>query len=303
MVSQMKKALVFLRTRIERLDIKLIFIFCLIASFFRSLFTRPTILICTRIQSRPALYYLHYRSRCPLCIMEKVVTTHRIKSFETSQIRYTVYGDAYAVPLDELIQVMVQKKVTQPSAIDFWGYDDRGLADYIKSSFLFFGPKSISLFYFYFLVFGISLTLFCIEFRRDFRSLVFISIVLLSVSSALVAFLFFQTPVAIHEERAFELLSFISFIHSILFCIHEDGGNRLQRDSSSLTSDNFHVCLPLPLLYWLAGGHGAVFFRAGNKPGRSLLDAGYRRPHWPAGLSPAVFLRRLSRLSYSAPAC
>jgi hypothetical protein len=105
----------------------------------------------------------------------------------------------------------------------FWVADDRGLADYVIAAFWLFGPETVSLSNFYFLLLGLSLTLYTIGFWRTPAALVLPLCVMatwLGIAQVMQVRLPMQfqngwwgEEIALYESRMFDVLALVSVLH------------------------------------------------------------------------------------------
>jgi hypothetical protein len=112
----------------------------------------------------------------------------------------------------------------------YWAADDRGLSDYVYAAFALFGPRVASFGKLSLLVVLISSLLFIIAHWKDTKALTFLVFALCSfdvLTSVLAIAATVVTPegalrnepVSLSESRIFDLLSFVAFLHFLLFCV------------------------------------------------------------------------------------
>ena len=158
----------------------------------------------------------------PVCISDLYhhkdadYTAHAEVRNQASHYRYTVFKEPYRAA-SPAIAAMMSVPITQPEQISFWGYDDRGLADFCKIAFTLFGPDLAAFSKFWLTILMLSAALFLLGLGKHPVAPVVLWFSLLSVYLSLALYSFMETPVALHEERAFEFLSYLSALHIALF--------------------------------------------------------------------------------------
>ncbi len=127
---------------------------------------------------------------------------------------------------DELIAEAIAKPPVANPEPYLWLADDRGLSDYVITSFTLFGPRMESLSKFYFVILTASVGLYFLGFWRNTASLMAPILVLFGMlalahvlklrteipSSGLI----WQEEIALYESRIFDLLALISCFHLAL---------------------------------------------------------------------------------------
>ena len=124
-------------------------------------------------------------------------------------------------------QALIKKHVeTKPPAIDgdyYWAADDRGFGDFVFASFALFGADLTSLFYFWFLILGLSMVLALIRFFNDLPALIFITTGVFALGATISMydrasnqFSFKETSVHISESRMLGVLGIIALVHIVL---------------------------------------------------------------------------------------
>jgi hypothetical protein len=122
-------------------------------------------------------------------------------------------------PLDPLIEQAVDRQPTANDETYYWVADDRGMADYVIGAFSLFGPRTSSLYFFYFIVLGTSCALFLADAGRHPAMHVVLILVLGALYSCLSVIPFtqayhpFMEPPSLFEPRVIELLSYIATVH------------------------------------------------------------------------------------------
>ncbi len=101
---------------------------------------------------------------------------------------------------------------------EFLGFpgDDKGGVDFVTLAFLLFGAKLESLYYFWFLLFAISLTVYVAAYRTSWQKLMLVFFLLLSLYAV---FFMFPTNLrysSIHAQRNTSMLAMIAYLHIIL---------------------------------------------------------------------------------------
>ena len=137
---------------------------------------------------------------------------------------YTAYAPLARVfqesaHLDDLIASALEMPLSLGDPTYFWAADDRGAADYVIGAFALFGPRSFSLYRFYFVVLGASCAFFLIGYRRQpgmiavlFFALAAIYTILPVVPLANLSDALFEPP-SLYEPRILDVLAFVAVLH------------------------------------------------------------------------------------------
>jgi hypothetical protein len=122
-------------------------------------------------------------------------------------------------PLQSKIEWAVKYTPVPNERTYYWAADDRGMGDYVLAAFALFGPHTASLYSFYFLVLGVSVTLFLLDLGwHPFMSALLIfalgalytCLSVLPLSNITVAVF---EPGSLYEPRVIELLSYVATLH------------------------------------------------------------------------------------------
>jgi len=144
--------------------------------------------------------------------------------------------------LNTMIQHNINLKIMGKRKTHFWVADDRGYEDYVIASFSLFGPKMISLYYMWFLILSLSVTLFLISFWRNLWSLGFLCLMMSGLYVA-ISILPLSTGVmktfptligqlrgyALYTPRYIAILSLVAIFHMIFFASHAFIGGQKKR--------------------------------------------------------------------------
>lgn len=125
--------------------------------------------------------------------------------------------------LDEQIRRAIHPDYDPGNGTYFWVADDRGLADYVIGAFWLFGPETLSLANFLYVVLGLALALFAIGYWRTPAALV-LPLVVVFGWLALAQVMLYRVPfpngqgywgeeIALYESRMFDLLALVSVLH------------------------------------------------------------------------------------------
>lgn len=113
----------------------------------------------------------------------------------------------------DLILKSVTQSVPANDQVYFWTADDRGLSDFVYGAFTVFGPSVPSLFYFWFLLLGISLCAGLFAYRRDPLGSATIACTMIAIGVAIPLYMragHDDLPVHLTESRMFDVLGAIS---------------------------------------------------------------------------------------------
>lgn len=127
-----------------------------------------------------------------------------------------------AEPISELIKSATEQTVEPGAALYFWPADDRGMSDYVNMAFRLFGPRVVSLGYFWFVLLGLSTLLAVLRFWRDATALAIVASAEVAVVATIPAYLraigfsFQEISINISESRLFDVLGAIAMVHLIL---------------------------------------------------------------------------------------
>lgn len=136
-------------------------------------------------------------------------------------------------PLGRLIIQMTRAQVAPDDPPYFWTADDRGLSDFVNGAFRLFGPRVKALYYFWFLLLGVSLAAALIRFRHDRVALAAIACTTIAIGAALPLYVrapglnFGELSVHISESRMFEILGAVAAVHLILVLVRPPHPRRL----------------------------------------------------------------------------
>ncbi len=136
-------------------------------------------------------------------------------------------------PLGRLIIQMTRAQVAPDDPPYFWTADDRGLSDFVNGAFRLFGPRVKALYYFWFLLLGVSLAAALIQFRHDRVALAAIACTTIAIGAALPLYVrapglnFGELSVHISESRMFEILGAVAAVHLILVLVRPPHPRRL----------------------------------------------------------------------------
>jgi hypothetical protein len=125
-------------------------------------------------------------------------------------------------PLAIAIQSAVTMPVSPQDRTYYWTADDRGLSDFVNIGFRLFGPSMSALFYYWYLLFGLSIFFAVARFRRDPTALTVIACGVISVAATLPALTraassaFAEASIHLTESRMFDVLAAVAAIHLIL---------------------------------------------------------------------------------------
>lgn len=125
--------------------------------------------------------------------------------------------------LDEQIQHAIHPDYDPGNGSYFWVADDRGLADYVIGAFWLFGPETLSLSNFLFVVLGLALALYAIGYWHTPAALM-LPLVVVFGWLALAQVMLHRVPfpngqgywgeeIALYESRMFDLLALVSVLH------------------------------------------------------------------------------------------
>jgi len=125
-------------------------------------------------------------------------------------------------PIGEMIAWAMQATIPENDRPYFWTADDRGFSDYVNGAFRIFGPRVMSLYYFWFLLLFGSLTVAILRFKNDLPALAIVACTMIAIVAALPLYVrapglnFGEMSVNISETRMFEILGAIAAVHIIL---------------------------------------------------------------------------------------
>jgi hypothetical protein len=94
--------------------------------------------------------------------------------------------------------------------------DDKGVVDYVRLAFSFYGVRTSSLYYMYFTIFSISCLLFAISFFGDRHKLAVLVLLCLAVYVTMPAFVMFPPGINILDLHAFGILTLPAVLHILL---------------------------------------------------------------------------------------
>jgi len=122
--------------------------------------------------------------------------------------------------VDTLIAATLKMNPKQMAGDYFWTADDRGTADYVWGAFHLFGPRSSSLYRFYFVLLGLSSVLFVIQFRRHPAALALLPFALAALYASIAVLPLANLNAAdrpsLFEPRTIEMLAFVATLHLAL---------------------------------------------------------------------------------------
>ena len=139
--------------------------------------------------------------------------------------------------LDQQIRQAVHPDYDPGNGTYFWVADDRGLADYVIGAFWLFGPETLSLANFLYVVLGLGLALYTIGYWRTPEALV-LPLVVVFGWLALAQVMLHRVPfpngqgywgeeIALYESRMFDLLALVSVLHLAVLAAARPAVNRL----------------------------------------------------------------------------
>ncbi len=141
-------------------------------------------------------------------------------------------------PLGKLIIQMTRAKVASDDAPYFWTADDRGLSDFVNGAFRLFGPRMKALYYFWFLLLGLSLAAALIRFRNDRIALAAVACTTVAIGATFPLYVrapglnFAELSVHISESRMLEILGALAAVHAILLLVRPPDANRLVENAT-----------------------------------------------------------------------
>lgn len=125
-------------------------------------------------------------------------------------------------PLAEAIQRAISQKPPPEDRTYYWTADDRGLSDFVNIGFRLFGPSIPALFYYWFLLYGVTVFLAIVRFRRDSIALAVVACAVMSFVATLPALTraassdFAEASIHLTESRMFDLLAAVAAVHLLL---------------------------------------------------------------------------------------
>lgn len=131
--------------------------------------------------------------------------------------------------LKDLIRAAVTQDLKNDTTNYYWVADDRGFTDFVIASFYLFGPHMHSMYYMWFLLLIVSVSLFLVSFHKQFWALgslgfillgMHVAISTLALSSVYAGSETFPTldslaTVSLYETRFLDVLALVSVFHMI----------------------------------------------------------------------------------------
>lgn len=140
---------------------------------------------------------------------------HDYRGWKSTAMRFQEEG-----PLtDKLLSKQINAPVDRSQGHYYWIGDDRGFADYMIAAFALFGPRVKSLYYFWFVILLLSVTLFISSFRKETWAIAFLALVILGIHSAAAFLKFLYGTMPIFEPRFLDVLALIAVCHIMLASI------------------------------------------------------------------------------------
>jgi hypothetical protein len=98
--------------------------------------------------------------------------------------------------------------------------DDKGVVDFVRLAFLFFGIRTAGLFYMYFTILAVSLVCFAISYFKDCVTLALLVMYCLALLAIMPVFAAFPPGLNILDVHAFGILSILPALHVLLAATH-----------------------------------------------------------------------------------
>lgn len=116
---------------------------------------------------------------------------------------------------DHFISEQIKVPVDKDQGHYYWAADDRGYADYVIASFWLFGAHMKSLYFFWFAILFLSVTLFIISFGKYTWIMAYLALLMLGIHSAASLLKLQPAAVPIYEPRYLEVLALVPTMHMI----------------------------------------------------------------------------------------
>lgn len=148
--------------------------------------------------------------------------------------------------IQDVINLTKQIETSPNDRVYYWTADDRGLSDFVLAAFSMFGSKITSLFYFWYVLFGLSVFLAVLRFKNDTFALIVIACCVLAVAATLPAMTraasanFHEASIHISESRMFDVLGSIAALHLLLSMLRPGLASR-KRDVAFLLSQALFI--------------------------------------------------------------
>lgn len=147
--------------------------------------------------------------------------------YDYTGIKAIALGFQQTASIDEAITSSLNYVPTSKEAVYYWAADDRGMSDYVAGAFLLFGPRTSSLYSFYFVVLGASCALFLLGAGGSAAAhaalVLFLGTFYGAISVIPLANLSptaFE-PVTLYEPRTIELLCYVAMLHLALSVVDD----------------------------------------------------------------------------------
>ena len=164
---------------------------------------------------------------------------HDYTGFRVIELPFQGTGDT-----TNLIKDAISQDLKGDNSNYYWVADDRGFSDYVIASFYLFGPHLASMYYMWFVVLLISVSLFLISFHKKVWALGFLNLLFLGIYTAISTLALSSadaigappmlntlSSVALYETRFLDVLALVSIFHMMflasrikLFRLRQDGG-------------------------------------------------------------------------------
>ncbi|HEV2986146.1 MAG TPA: hypothetical protein VGX46_17230, partial [Vicinamibacterales bacterium] len=124
--------------------------------------------------------------------------------------------------LDAKISAALKQNLPAHDSTYYWVADDRGMGDYVIAAFVLFGPRTESLYLFYFVVLGMSVILFLADLGRQpiASAMLIFALGALYTCTLVIPLANLTLPVfepgSLYEPRLMELLSYVAALHLAL---------------------------------------------------------------------------------------
>lgn len=120
---------------------------------------------------------------------------------------------------DSFIKRQIKAPVHEEEGHYHWTADDRGFTDFVIAAFALFGPKMISLYFFWFLLLFLSLTFFILSFRSQTWALAYLALLLLGLHSAMSLLKLIHVAQPVYDLRYLEVLAIVPILHMIFVVV------------------------------------------------------------------------------------
>jgi hypothetical protein len=130
--------------------------------------------------------------------------------------RLEIPFEAADAKTDELIPKLKSVPDLQTDGLFFILADDKGTVDFVLLAFVFYGLKTLSLYYMYCTILAVSSLLFAAAYFRHLQNLALLVFSYLALYVTMPAFTMFPSVISIIDPRVFGILSLVASLHLLL---------------------------------------------------------------------------------------